>query len=69
MNPEETELDMLRRHVRQGAGHIAKQRALVAKLKADGLSCEEAQALLATFEDLQRQHQEHLARAEPGLPG
>lgn len=56
MNGDETELDMLRRHVRDGAGQVANQRTLVARLKSDGLPAEEAEALLATFEDVQRQH-------------
>ncbi len=64
MSAEETKVEMLRRHVRQGAEHVAKQRALVAQLTADWLPVEEAGALLATFEDLQRQHEAHLAAAE-----
>lgn len=60
----ETELDMLRRHVREGAGHVENQRALVARLRADGLPVDEAEALLATFEDIQKQHEAHLARVE-----
>ncbi|MHB2208016.1 hypothetical protein [Methylobacterium sp. CM6257] len=55
---------MTRRHVRQGAHHVANQRALVARLRADDLPTEEAVALLATFEDLQDQHEAHLARIE-----
>ncbi|MRI56777.1 hypothetical protein D8770_22855 [Methylobacterium sp. DB1607] len=64
MREGETELQMVTRHVRQGAGHVAKQRALIARLRADGLPVEEAEALLVTFEDMQRQHEEHLARIE-----
>jgi hypothetical protein len=60
----ETELEMVRRHVREGAEHVAHQRALVARLTADGLPSEEAAALLANFEDLQEQHEAHLARVE-----
>jgi len=36
----------------------------VARLRAHGLSVEEAEALLDNFEVLQRQHEAHLARAE-----
>ncbi len=64
MDPEEYELAMVRRHVREGEGQVARQRTLVARLRADGLPIEEAEALLATFEELQRQHEAHLARAE-----
>lgn len=64
MGAEETELAMVRRHVREGGMHVARQRALVDRLKGDGLPVEEAEALLATFEELQRQHEAHLARAE-----
>jgi len=46
------------------AGQVAKQRALVARLRASGLPVVEAEALLDTFEDLQRQHEAHLAKAE-----
>lgn len=60
----ETKLEMLRRHVREGVDHVARQRVLVARLREDGLPVEEAEALLATFEDLQRQHEAHLRRAE-----
>ncbi|MGX9981566.1 hypothetical protein [Methylobacterium fujisawaense] len=59
---------MLRRHVRDGAGHVANQRALVARLRSDGLPAEEAEALLATFVDIQRQHEAHLARVIAGTP-
>ncbi len=62
MREGETELDMVRRHVKNGAQHIAKQRALITRLRRKGLSTAEAEALLATFEDLQRQHQDHFAR-------
>ncbi|WP_459771796.1 hypothetical protein [Methylobacterium sp. CM6257] len=64
MSAGETKIEMLRRHVREGAEHVTKQRALVAQLRADGLPVEEAEALLATFEELQRQHETHLAAAE-----
>ncbi|AWN37744.1 hypothetical protein DK427_20105 [Methylobacterium radiodurans] len=71
MEAGETELEMVRRHVRQGAEHVAKQRALVIRLRASGLPVEEAEALLGTFEDFQRQHEAHLAKAEgkAGQPG
>jgi hypothetical protein len=64
MGAEETELEMVQRHVRQGEGHLASQKAVIEHLKASHLPTEEAEALLATFEDLQRQHEAHFARIE-----
>lgn len=66
MTAVETELDMVRRHVRQGAEHISKQRALIDRLTVKGLSTEEAGALLANFECTQHQHKSHLARIKGG---
>ncbi|TNC08780.1 hypothetical protein FF100_28500 [Methylobacterium terricola] len=64
MREGETELDMVRRHVKNGAQRIAKQRDLITRLRRKSLPTDEAEALLATFENLQRQHQDHLARIE-----
>jgi hypothetical protein len=58
----ETELEMVTRHVAEGARHIVKQRALIARLREAGLPTQEAEALLVAFEDSQRQHEDHLAR-------
>lgn len=60
---KEIELEMVRRHVRKGEGHLVNQRSVIKHLKASNLSTEEAEALLATFVNLQRQHEAHLARA------
>lgn len=68
MNTDETDLQMVRRHVRQRAGHVANQRALIAGLKERALPTGEAEVLLASFEDLQNEHEAHLARAEAKLP-
>ncbi len=64
MGAEETDLEMVRRHVRQGEGHLASQRAIIARLKASHLPTDEAEALLDTFEDVQRLHKAHLTRLE-----
>ena len=64
MEAEETELEQVRRHVCEGADHVANQRALIIRLRANELPTEEAVALLANFEDLQGQHEAHLARIE-----
>ncbi len=63
-NGEETELEMVRGHVRQGAACVARQFQLVAELRADGRPTEAAERLLANFEEIQRQHEAHLARLE-----
>ena len=64
MGAEESELEMVRRHVREGEKHLAGQRALIARLKASDLPTEGADALLDTFEVSQRQHEAHLKRVE-----
>jgi hypothetical protein len=58
---EETELERVQRHIREGAGLLARQRFLIARMRMGGAPTEEAEALLATFEDSQRQHEAHLA--------
>lgn len=68
MRDGETEIDMVRRHVKDGARHIVKQRAIIDRLQLWNLPTEDAEALLILFEDIQRQHQEHLARLARGLP-
>ena len=50
------------RHVAQGKAVIEKQQSLVAELERDGHDTAEARGLLATFLDIQRLHEEDLAR-------
>lgn len=64
MREGETELGMVRRHIEIGDRHIAKQRALIARLRQRDLPTEAAEALLILFEDVQRHHWEHFARLE-----
>ncbi|RYB01311.1 hypothetical protein D3272_26820 [Lichenibacterium ramalinae] len=64
MSAEETELEMVQRHVRQGERTLANQRALIARLGTLGRPTEEAEILLASFEDAQRMHEDHLARIQ-----
>ncbi len=64
MAKNETELEMVQRHVREGEIHIKRQHEIIARLKAGDHSTDEAEMLLAQFEDLQRQHKAHLARIE-----
>lgn len=61
---KETELELVRHHVREGAGHVARQRKIVAGLHADAFLTEIAKQLLVVFEDAQRLHMAHLARLE-----
>ena len=69
MSTHETELEMVRRHVREGLKHLADQRAVIIRLKMLNLPTEVAEALLSTFENLQRQHEDHLARAREKIKG
>ena len=59
---------MVQRHVRDGAVVVARQRALIARLRASSLPLDMAEALLANFEDMQDRHEAHLERAEGGVP-
>lgn len=62
MSAAETELEMVRRHIKEGAGHLTKQRALIVRLRDAGFATAEAEALLVTLERSQRQHEDHFAR-------
>lgn len=64
MGAEETELEMVQRHVREGEGLVTRQRALIARLGASGLPTGEADRLLDEFEEMQRLHEDHLARIQ-----
>ena len=60
----ETELAMVRRHIRQGVEIITRQREILERLRAYGRPTERSEALLLSFEDVQRMHEEHLARIQ-----
>jgi hypothetical protein len=64
MAGNETELEMVRRHVRQGAAHIERQRDVLARLEGLGNVSLVAQAkqLLGEFQAIQREHESHLER-------
>lgn len=62
VSANETELEMVRRHIQAGADHVAEQRSLIARLGVAGLPTDRAERLLANFEDLQAQHEDHLVR-------
>jgi hypothetical protein len=61
MKAPETTLEMVQRHIRQGEAMIARQEALIAKLKRDGRESllVDAQKMLVSMHDLQRQHCTH----------
>ncbi|MCJ2090791.1 hypothetical protein MKK88_33130 [Methylobacterium sp. E-005] len=60
----ETELEMVRRHIREGAGQLASQRFLIARMRMNGILTEEAERLLLAFEDTLKQHDAHLPRID-----
>ena len=62
MKPNETHLQMARRHVAEGTEHIRRQEQLIAELKADGHLTDQAEELLATMRESQRLHEEDLSR-------
>jgi hypothetical protein len=64
MDNGETELEMVRRHVREGQTHVERQRELLAQLRAKDEPSTMAETLLSQFETSQRQHEAHLARLE-----
>ena len=67
-HPGETELETVRRHVREGAEHIARQREIVDRLPPKGEVAEMARALLAEYKKAQASHREHLARLLSSAP-
>lgn len=62
MAGNEDKLGEAERHVREGEQQIARLKAQIAKLENDGHfgAAEEPRRLLATFEQTQRLHVEHL---------
>ena len=62
----ETKLDMARRHVREGAGRIDRQKRLVAELERNGHRriLPDARGLLAAMQEFQIVAGSHLAELE-----
>lgn len=58
----EPQLQMARRHVREGRARVARQQEIVAELREGGYPTEIAKTLLVTLEATQRLHEEHLIR-------
>ena len=64
MAGHETELEMVRRHIREGEAHVTRQREIVAVL-LDGSNLRQlAEALLLGLEESLWLHHVHLARLE-----
>lgn len=59
--PQETPLEMARRHVIEGEARVASQRERVAELAGQGLDTTQADEILATFEGTLRLMREDLA--------
>lgn len=64
----ETELEMVQRHVREGEIHVKRQREIIIEIQERGGPTEVALKLLDNFEGLQREHNAHLARLKAENP-
>lgn len=60
-------LEIVLRHVDQGARHIVQQRDLIVRLERFGFDTTEAQGLLAQFKHAQLAHIEHRDRLQEML--
>jgi hypothetical protein len=58
----ETELEMVRRHVREGIEHVARQYTIINKLRAGNYPTELAEEVLLVLQSVQIQHEAHLDR-------
>ena len=61
---DETELEMVRRHVRRGSQIVREQRERIENLRAKGHPTARAEQALQQFEHTQRMHEHHLRRIE-----
>ncbi|TIU44214.1 MAG: hypothetical protein E5W15_11855 [Mesorhizobium sp.] len=59
------EISRVEQLVRDGEGHIARQRELIALLEGGGLPTEKARAFLDFLEEMVGISREHLARLTP----
>ncbi|RWB19912.1 MAG: hypothetical protein EOQ40_17405 [Mesorhizobium sp.] len=59
MKRDENDLEQVERHVLRRE-HIARQYQIIAEFKGKGFPTDEAEEMLKTLLDLQRQHEEHL---------
>ena len=61
-DPEEPELELARRQVREAEEHVARQREIVDRLPPSGEVAEIARTLLADYEETLALHRAHLDR-------
>ncbi len=69
MRADETELQMVMRHVRDGAAILARQTVLIKRLAALRLPTRDAENLLVLLERLQSAHILHLQRLGRSVDG
>jgi hypothetical protein len=65
----EAEIEMGKRHIREGEEHIARQEQIVGELRRDGHPTAEAESLLKVFRETLASHKDHmelLRREEAG---
>ena len=62
MNENETEYEMVQRHVHEGQAHVKQQRKLIAHMQEKGEPIEMAKTILLQFEESQKQHELHFER-------
>jgi putative SOS response-associated peptidase YedK len=62
MRPDETEIQMVQRHVREGAAILARHLALIRRLSDLDLPTDKAEELLVLLERVQYEHVAHLNR-------
>jgi hypothetical protein len=62
MIPGETELEMVRRHVRRGLVHVARQHEIIANLRKANYPTQLAEDVLLTLQSVQIEHELHLKR-------
>ena len=62
MTDTETEREIVQRHIQQGLGHVARQEALVIKMREAGRPMVVAEETLQILTYLQKEHEAHLER-------
>ena len=60
MTTEETELEMVQRHVRQGERHVSRQIEIIADIKFRKQPTSSAENMLFSFDRSLRVHKSHL---------
>jgi hypothetical protein len=65
MISDETELEMVRRHVRRGLILVTRQRATLDRLRQANHPTQLAEAVLLSIQSVQAEHEAHLRRITP----